>query len=112
MLEKPGTSFCCLVSEAHGLFIVIHKAFLYITKAWNCGRANSSTDLSPLWNREIGIGLRCWDGACPLTDVAKVMSKNAPDFLRGSVDRNVIRSEEHTSELQSHSDLVCRLLLE
>src|SRR5438034_6312850 len=25
---------------------------------------------------------------------------------------SVIRSEEHTSELQSHSDLVCRLLLE
>src|SRR5438132_11464811 len=28
----------------------------------------------------------------------------------GQVDRE--RSEEHTSELQSHSDLVCRLLLE
>src|SRR5260221_8933278 len=27
-------------------------------------------------------------------------------------DRALIRSEEHTSELQSHSDLVCRLLLE
>src|SRR5260221_6420107 len=26
--------------------------------------------------------------------------------------RHVARSEEHTSELQSHSDLVCRLLLE
>src|SRR5260221_7757468 len=26
--------------------------------------------------------------------------------------RDVVRSEEHTSELQSHSDLVCRLLLE
>src|SRR5260221_10498393 len=26
--------------------------------------------------------------------------------------RGVGRSEEHTSELQSHSDLVCRLLLE
>src|SRR5438034_3442423 len=26
--------------------------------------------------------------------------------------RIVLRSEEHTSELQSHSDLVCRLLLE
>src|SRR5947207_10790576 len=26
--------------------------------------------------------------------------------------RSNIRSEEHTSELQSHSDLVCRLLLE
>src|SRR5438034_137475 len=28
------------------------------------------------------------------------------------VDRTHDRSEEHTSELQSHSDLVCRLLLE
>src|SRR5438034_7328978 len=26
--------------------------------------------------------------------------------------RSLMRSEEHTSELQSHSDLVCRLLLE
>src|SRR5438034_8027052 len=26
--------------------------------------------------------------------------------------RHGVRSEEHTSELQSHSDLVCRLLLE
>src|SRR5260221_1476853 len=31
---------------------------------------------------------------------------------RGANWRRVIRSEEHTSELQSHSDLVCRLLLE
>src|SRR5260221_6277685 len=29
-----------------------------------------------------------------------------------AVLRNAHRSEEHTSELQSHSDLVCRLLLE
>src|SRR5438034_1525178 len=28
------------------------------------------------------------------------------------VGEAVVRSEEHTSELQSHSDLVCRLLLE
>src|SRR5260221_10153978 len=26
--------------------------------------------------------------------------------------QDLVRSEEHTSELQSHSDLVCRLLLE
>src|SRR5438132_10033013 len=26
--------------------------------------------------------------------------------------QQILRSEEHTSELQSHSDLVCRLLLE
>src|SRR5437588_3643708 len=30
----------------------------------------------------------------------------------GAADRFQRRSEEHTSELQSHSDLVCRLLLE
>src|SRR5438132_9659108 len=30
----------------------------------------------------------------------------------GSVRMRTKRSEEHTSELQSHSDLVCRLLLE
>src|SRR5260221_2409892 len=30
----------------------------------------------------------------------------------GSRRCRIIRSEEHTSELQSHSDLVCRLLLE
>src|SRR5215204_393801 len=32
--------------------------------------------------------------------------------LAGQVAAASIRSEEHTSELQSHSDLVCRLLLE
>src|SRR5260221_9948412 len=31
---------------------------------------------------------------------------------RLDVERGEHRSEEHTSELQSHSDLVCRLLLE
>src|SRR5438034_8206976 len=30
----------------------------------------------------------------------------------GSGKTTLLRSEEHTSELQSHSDLVCRLLLE
>src|SRR2546430_3991018 len=33
-----------------------------------------------------------------------------PDFLRRAVPN--CRSEEHTSELQSQSNLVCRLLLE
>src|SRR5947207_6968963 len=36
---------------------------------------------------------------------------STPIVVRGVV-RNQGRSEEHTSELQSHSDLVCRLLLE
>src|SRR5476649_2972326 len=32
--------------------------------------------------------------------------------FEGSDQRAEVRSEEHTSELQSHSDIVCRLLLE
>src|SRR5260221_2309167 len=35
-----------------------------------------------------------------------------PRLHRGGRPRTEKRSEEHTSELQSHSDLVCRLLLE
>src|SRR5438034_2860295 len=37
---------------------------------------------------------------------------NCYDTLIGWKVRPIKRSEEHTSELQSHSDLVCRLLLE
>src|SRR5260370_26191152 len=33
-------------------------------------------------------------------------------FTSASADEMILRSEEHTSELQSHLNLVCRLLLE
>src|SRR5438034_3753881 len=40
-------------------------------------------------------------------------AEHAERSARKNRERNaVLRSEEHTSELQSHSDLVCRLLLE
>src|SRR5947207_11366377 len=42
-------------------------------------------------------------------DQGRLLNLCAIDF-RQSI--NGLRSEEHTSELQSHSDLVCRLLLE
>src|SRR5438034_10505336 len=70
----------------------------------------------------------------PVEDICRAEDREAfRQFLRresGSVNRGVfrhvksggepidiegvgyLRSEEHTSELQSHSDLVCRLLLE
>src|SRR5947207_10251124 len=43
-----------------------------------------------------------------------VAQEAVPAMLGGLArhQRAVARSEEHTSELQSHSDLVCRLLLE
>src|SRR5260221_3457498 len=58
----------------------------------------------------------------PYTTLFRSPSKVKNAFIskslisRGSsrIPKNVVcqRSEEHTSELQSHSDLVCRLLLE
>src|SRR5438132_10237180 len=39
------------------------------------------------------------------------LGDSSPD-VRRAADEASLRSEEHTSELQSHSDLVCRLLLE
>src|SRR5436190_4512460 len=46
----------------------------------------------------------------------QILQLNAADVLLPDTHQcggiAVVRSEEHTSELQSHSDLVCRLLLE
>src|SRR5260221_1338540 len=53
------------------------------------------------------------------TNLRKVMVKivfpkqaNRKNSMREYYFTITFRSEEHTSELQSHSDLVCRLLLE
>src|SRR3989475_7213157 len=40
------------------------------------------------------------------------VARRAPRDVRGPSERKGLRSEEHTSELQSQSNLVCRLLLE
>src|SRR2546430_5790450 len=48
------------------------------------------------------------DAAGPMLDRLKQIGKMA----RLDVQRKQTRSEEHTSELQSQSNLVCRLLLE
>src|SRR5438034_3857358 len=53
----------------------------------------------------------------PGAPVAGVLEQVDEDLLHfvspgGGEPAGLARSEEHTSELQSHSDLVCRLLLE
>src|SRR5437588_3562587 len=61
--------------------------------------------------------------ALPISDVCvsragenprpfRVSHRSANDVQLHALRRLPLRSEEHTSELQSHSDLVCRLLLE
>src|SRR5947207_12650413 len=48
---------------------------------------------------------RTWTGRQPSPSATATCSTTRSGWRR-------LRSEEHTSELQSHSDLVCRLLLE
>src|SRR5699024_12213968 len=44
--------------------------------------------------------------------IARASSENNAAKSSPSIERVIVRSEEHTSELQSRVDLVCRLLLE
>src|SRR5438034_8492850 len=55
--------------------------------------------------RQVGLHQGARDARAQVNHAAKDLV-DRPDQIRGR------RSEEHTSELQSHSDLVCRLLLE
>src|SRR5260221_6479028 len=54
--------------------------------------------------------------ALPISWLSRSVWTSTPQsrFVFGyrSCSPSAMRSEEHTSELQSHSDLVCRLLLE
>src|SRR5260370_14119635 len=45
-------------------------------------------------------------------DVVSLTSISATDSTSGTIVSETTRSEEHTSELQSHLNIVCRLLLE
>src|SRR3989475_3287489 len=55
--------------------------------------------------------LRCRLGCCPVSGMETGTGPRTAPWFRGSGKRSR-RSEEHTSELQSQSNLVCRLLLE
>src|SRR5438034_782300 len=50
-------------------------------------------------------GVKKWGGEV-------VLAGRTSDERQRAAEAIAVRSEEHTSELQSHSDLVCRLLLE
>src|SRR2546428_9154739 len=50
--------------------------------------------------------------ALPICDCNGLESHSTDWAIAGLIPADLRRSEEHTSELQSRSDLVCRLLLE
>src|SRR5438034_4785526 len=66
---------------------------------------------------QLALSVRFGYGGLHLTSVARVLPqgvnfKSSYKWLSRFLKCKYFRSEEHTSELQSHSDLVCRLLLE
>src|SRR5260221_3031701 len=82
--------------------------FPYTTLFRSHLRSSTSGVLHVPQTKTITIGNRAFAVACPaawntLPPELRDLSLTLPVFRR---------SEEHTSELQSHSDLVCRLLLE
>src|SRR5436190_9169782 len=62
--------------------------------------------ITPRVRRDITISFCLLQGGNPAAIIGARRHQFYCEFL------GVPRSEEHTSELQSHSDLVCRLLLE
>src|SRR5947207_6112812 len=79
-------------------------------------------DALPIWNRPAVVTIqfssrKCFRMSCRVAPSARrvpiCLVRSATDSeVMPMMPRAVTRSEEHTSELQSHSDLVCRLLLE
>src|SRR5215204_7698162 len=67
----------------------------------------NDTATTEIYTLSLHDALPIWTG-----DVAAADRYYAPGALRDGLKQFASRSEEHTSELQSHSDLVCRLLLE
>src|SRR5207249_9359594 len=75
------------------------------------------------WATACGLGRRCWrstpsEAIPPPQHAARRDRRTEPVHAVQSLLRHLVhgagvaRSEEHTSELQSRFDLVCRLLLE
>src|SRR5260221_1247747 len=77
-----------------------------IALALAAGEQKGASSTSPVLTTETATAFRSvWADAMPRWRCAR------PTERRSGLRRED-RSEEHTSELQSHSDLVCRLLLE
>src|SRR5438034_7184832 len=78
----------------------LHDALPISSRLWNCFTRVSPERSSCTSAAAISLRSSC--------SICSVMRSNVSNTLLSPIER----SEEHTSELQSHSDLVCRLLLE
>src|SRR5947207_15797820 len=96
------------------LVTCIRLFFFFNTPATTEIYTLSLHDALPIWVRTLREKLAWLRGTIPdlaiRTTCLVGFPGEAEDDFRALLAE--VRSEEHTSELQSHSDLVCRLLLE
>src|SRR5438132_2556234 len=102
------TRYCVLSSVR----VRVNTGWLYTGRTRNLTLFGISTEAASVNSMVPGS-----NRLTPLYDISKIfpMIRRSPQLTRQgvrSLRRGYKRSEEHTSELQSHSDLVCRLLLE
>src|SRR6266480_5464922 len=89
------------------------KEFLTLPRATLTSDVHCVTRWSRLDNRWEGVAIReLMARVTVLPDAKYVMVHADPDYTTNLALADLVRSEEHTSELQSHVNLVCRLLLE
>src|SRR5690242_21104436 len=94
VISPPPTSFFDLTSEKSGSTPVVSQSIMKL--------------IVPVGASTVACALRK-----PLTSPRSSASSHACRAAeRRSAGTDSARSEEHTSELQSHVNLVCRLLLE
>src|SRR5947207_2764322 len=104
----PSSSTSCLytLSLHDALPILAAAEFVLFLVCARPALENSAIDISPSC-------APTFPNNCSSTGTLEMSTRFALPADTESAVRNRIRrrSEEHTSELQSHSDLVCRLLL-
>src|SRR3712207_7983240 len=88
------------------------RSTLFPTTPLSRSRLRRHLGASPPLNMWVRTAPRGADHFCWRIDVVPRLTYLAGLELGTGVHLNVVRSEEHTSELQSRQYLVCRLLLE
>src|SRR5207248_11170178 len=99
------------IMHAHAIHIILSLSYCRAThRTLHSFPTRRSSDLEPFAQRRLRRDIRPRPGQ---EQGGRREARRAPRVPRlPAEDREALRSEEHTSELQSPYDLVCRLLLE
>src|SRR5438034_7768374 len=112
---KPAPVLAAVPAPAPATVSVGRTEPISSTSALGPGATPHASPSVRKFARELGVDLIRVKGSGPK---GRITQADVQEFVKGvirgapAVAAVAARSEEHTSELQSHSDLVCRLLLE